>query len=110
MKKSRFIQAGAVLLTLTLCVLGLVRGDVFTRATARWATAGSWATVALLFLPFALRLPATNMALQSVSGEWDAALLDAGWWYLYVGMMTLSFLALVLRRGSQLQEDQEGLI
>lgn len=105
-----WLASAAVLVTLTACVLGLMRGDVFSRATARWATASSWATAALLFLPFLGRLPATNTALQNVPGEWDARVLDEGWWYLYVGMMTLSLFALVLRRGSQLQADQDGLI
>mgnify|MGYP000377287536 CR=1 FL=1 len=71
---------------------------------------GSGFSMLLLLLPFLLRLPATNMALQSAPDDWDARLLDEGWWYLYIGMMTLSFLALVLRRGSQLQADQDGLI
>ncbi|MDN5716900.1 MAG: hypothetical protein L0G89_06665 [Janibacter sp.] len=105
-----WLAAAAVLICLTACVVGMMRGDVFTRRTAWWATASSWAAVSLLLLPFALRLPATNMALQSAPGAWDAQLLDEGWWYLYIGMMTLSFLALVLRRGSQLQADQAGLI
>ncbi len=107
-----WVAAAAVLVTLTACVMGMVRGEVFTRATARWATWSSWAAVALLFLPLLGRLPATNMALQSAPDPdaWDVRVLDGYWWALYVGMMTLSFLALVLRRGSQLRDDQEGLI
>ena len=105
-----WLADASVLICLSACVLGMVRGDVFTRRTARWATASSWGAVSLLLLPFLLRLPATNMALQSAPDDWDARLLDEGWWYLYIGMMTLSFLALVLRRGSQLQADQDGLI
>lgn len=105
-----WVAAGVVLLALTACVLGMIRGDVFDRSTARWATTASWASVVLLVLPVVGRLPATNMALQSVTGDWDPQVLDEGWWYLYVAMMTLSFLALVLHRGSQLRADQEGLI
>lgn len=107
-----WLAAAAVLVTLAACVMGMIRGEVFTRATARWATWSSWAAVALLVLPLIGRIPATNMALQSTPqpDAWDARAIDDGWWYLYVGMMTLSFLALVLRRGSQLRADQEGLI
>ena len=107
-----WLAAAAVLVTLAACVMGLIRGEVFTRATARWATWSSWAAVALILLPVLGRLPATNMALQSTSrpDAWDALFVDGAWWYLYVGMMTLSFLALVLRRGTQLREDQDGLI
>lgn len=105
-----WLAAASVLVALTACVLGMVRGEVFSRSTARWATTSSWGALALLVLPLVPGLPATNMALQSAPGDWDALVLDERWWTLYVGMMTLSFLALVLRRGSQLQADQDGLI
>lgn len=107
-----WLAAATVLVTLAACVMGMIRGEVFTRTTARWATWSSWAAAALLLLPPVGRLPATNTALQSAPrpDTWDAGVLDGGWWYLYVGMMTLSFLALVLRRGCQMREDQDGLI
>lgn len=109
---AEWLLGAAVLVMLTVCVVRMIRGEVFSRSTARWATAASWVTLGLLIVPGALRLGATNAALQSTPDpqRWDTSLLSAEWWYLYVGMMTLSFLALVLRRGSQLQEDQEGLI
>lgn len=107
-----WLAMAAVLVSLSMCVLGMIRGEVFSRPTARWATVSSWAALALLLLPAVVRVPATNMALQSTLAPdaWDALIIDSGWWAVYVGMMTLSFLALVLRRGSQLREDQEGLI
>lgn len=103
--------SAAVLVLLSLCVLGMLRGNVFSSATARWAGwAGAVIVVFMLALPGALRIPATNMALQSEPGNWTAHVIGQPFWYLYVGAMTLSFLALVLRRGSQLQQDQAGLI
>lgn len=103
--------SAAVLLLLSLCVIGMLRGDVFSPSTARWAGwAGIVIVVFMLALPGALRIPATNMALQSHPGDWTAHIVAAPFWYLYVGAMTLSFVALVLRRGSQLQQDQAGLI
>lgn len=109
---AEWLLGAAVLVVLTVCVVRMIRGEVFSRSTARWATAAGWATLALLILPGVLRLGATNAALQSTPDpqRWDTSLVSTEWWYLYVGMMTLSFLALVLRRGAQLQEDQEGLI
>ena len=50
------------------------------------------------------------MALQSESGDWTTHVTGEPFWYLYVGAMTLSFLAFFLRRGSQMQHDQAGLI
>lgn len=101
-----------VLVLLTTCVLRLVRGEVFTRSTARWASAAGWATASLLIVPSILRLGGTNWALQTVPDpdRWRADLVGEQFWYLYVGMMTLSFLALVLHRGARMHEDQEGLI
>lgn len=103
--------SAAVLVLLSLCVVGMLRGDVFTSSTARWVGwAGTIIVAFMLVVPGALRVLATNMALQNKTGDWDAHAIGAQFWYLYVGAMTLSFVALVLRRGCQLQEDQEGLI
>lgn len=103
--------SAVVLVLLSLCVIGMLRGNVFSSSTARWAGwAGGVIVVFMLAVPAALRIPATNMALQSEPGDWSAHIIGQSFWYLYVGAMTLSFLALVLRRGSQLQQDQAGLI
>lgn len=103
---------GTVLLVLlTLCVVRMLRGEAFTRQTAQVATWAGWALLAHLSLPFLMRLVAVGEMLEGADvGELDPRLLKADFWYLYVGLMTLSFLALVLRRGSQLQADQDGLI
>lgn len=104
---------GALVLTLlTVCVVRMVRGEVFTRRTARLAGWASWALLAYIAVPFVLRLASSGEVLHAAGvGEgFDVHLVSSDFWYLYVGMMTLSFLALVLRRGSQMQEDQEGLI
>lgn len=106
----QWATSAAVIVLLSLCVLAMLRGDVFVRSTARWATAASWIVVVMLVVPGLLRRPATNLALQSRAGDWDAQAISTQWWYLYVGAMTLSFVALVLHRGSQLQKDQDGLI
>lgn len=106
----QWATSAAVLVLLSLCVVAMLRGDVFARSTARWATVASWIVIVMLLAPSLLRRPATNLALQARTGDWDAQAITTQWWYLYVGAMTLSFVALVLRRGSQLQEDQDGLI
>ncbi|WP_338751648.1 hypothetical protein [Janibacter alittae] len=108
----QWLAGAAVLVMLTVCVVRMIRGEIFTRSTARWATGASWAALLLLLLPPLLRGLATNVALHATVGteRWEPHAVTPEWWYLYVGMMTLSFLALVLRRGSQLQEDQDGLI
>lgn len=103
--------SAVVLVLLSLCVIGMLRGNVFSSSTARWAGwAGGVIVVFMIAVPAALRIPASNMALQSEPGDWTARIIGHPFWYLYVGAMTLSFLALVLRRGSQLQQDQAGLI
>lgn len=101
-----------VLVQLTVCVVRMVRGEVFTRPTAQLAGWASWALLAYVALPLVLRLAASGEVLYAAGTDEaiDLRLAGADFWYVYVGMMTLSFLALVLRRGSQLQEDQEGLI
>lgn len=107
-----WLLGGTVLVLLTLCVAGMMRGEVFTPRTARWSTWASWALFALMTLPLVLRLAASGEALHAagLTDQFDLGLVTPQFWYLYVGMMTLSFLALVLRRGAQLRADQEGLI
>lgn len=106
----QWTTSAAVLVLISLCVVAMLRGDVFARSTARLATASSWVVIVMLLLPSLLRSPATNLALQSRPSGWEPQMITTQWWYLYVGAMTLSFVALVLRRGSQLQADQDGLI
>lgn len=107
-----WLLGATVLVLLTSCVVRMIRGEVFTSRTARWSTWASWTLLALLAVPFALRLAASGEVLHSagLTDRFDLGLVSPQFWYLYVGMMTLSFFALVLRRGAQLQADQEGLI
>ncbi|NYF97013.1 hypothetical protein [Janibacter cremeus] len=107
-----WILGALVLVLLTLCVVRMVRGEVFTRPTARVATWAGWTLLAYIGLPLVLRLVSSGEVLHAarVGEEFDVRMLSSEFWYLYVGMMAVSFLALVLRRGSRLQEDQEGLI
>ena len=105
--------SAAVLVMLTMCVLGMVRGDAFARSTARWAAWASGTVIGgMILVPIIARTLATNVALQSTPDpdQWSSRSTGPEFWYLYVGSMLLSFLALVLRRGRQLEQDQEGLI
>lgn len=108
----QWLAGAAVLVMLSVCVVRMIGGEVFSRPTARWAAGAGWATLVLLLVPTILRAVATNVAIHGAldASRWDPATVATQWWYLYVGMMALSFLALVLRRGSQLQADQDGLI
>lgn len=109
---AEWVIGAAVLVLLTGCVVRMVRGEVFTRSTARVATWAGWTLLGFLFVPVVLRLAAAGEVLHAAGmhDEFDLRFAGADFWYIYVGMMTVSFLALVLRRGSQLQEDQDGLI
>lgn len=109
---AEWVLGAAVLALLTLCVVRMIRGEVFARSTARTAGWASWTLLAFIVLPSVLRLAASGELLHAagVDEGFDVRPVGSEFWYLYVGMMTLSFLALVLRRGSQLREDQEGLI
>lgn len=107
-----WLAGGAVLVLLSACVVWMIRGEIFTRRTARWITGASWATLLLLLGPSILRAISTNVAIHAADDpdRWDSTTITVEFWYLYVGMMTLSFFALVVRRGAQLQADQDGLI
>ncbi len=107
-----WVIGALVLVLLTVCVVRMVRGEVFTHSTARVATWAGWMLLGFVLVPLVLRLAASGEVLYAAGTDegFDLRLASADFWYLYVGMMTLSFFALVLRRGSQLQEDQEGLI
>lgn len=109
---AEWVIGAAVLVLLTVCVLRMMRGQVFTRTTVRVASGASWALLALLGLPVVVRLLTSDTVLRAAGADegMDVRLVGTEFWYLYVGMMTLSFVTLVLRRGSQMEEDQEGLI
>lgn len=107
-----WLLGAVVLLLLSACVARMIRGEVFTSLTARWSACTSWALCALLAIPFAVRLVASGEVLHAagLTDRFDLRLVTPQFWYLYIGMMTVSFFALVLRRGVQLQADQDGLI
>lgn len=116
-----FLRSAEVLQTLGyLAALGLlswivvrfVRGRLFDRGVIRLVNAAATIAIATVFVPTIPRTLGTNMLIRDVdmNDVLDNAPIGPEFWYAYVFCMALSAVAVVLRIGSHMARDNEGLV
>lgn len=102
----------ALLGLLTWMVVRFLRGRLFDRGAVRLVGAASVAAVLTIIIPVIPRILGSNLALRDL--EWisgvNYAQLGPEFWYGYVFCMAFSAVAVVLRIGSRMARDNEGLI
>lgn len=102
----------ALLGLLTWMVVRFLRGRLFDRGAVRLVGAASVAAVLTIIVPAVPRVIGSNLALRDLewAGGVSFAQLGPEFWYGYVFCMALSAVAVVLRIGSRMARDNEGLI
>lgn len=102
----------AVLALLTWVMVRFVRGRLFDKGVIRGVTAASVAAVITIIAPTFPRVLGSNLAIRDLA--WDDGVGAQGigpeFWYAYVFCMALSAVAVVLRIGSRVARDNEGLV
>jgi hypothetical protein len=102
----------AALGLLSWIVVRFVRGRLFDRGVIRLVNAAATIAIATVFVPTIPRTLGTNMLIRDVdmNDVLDNAPIGPEFWYAYVFCMALSAVAVVLRIGSRVARDNEGLI
>ncbi|MFC3850456.1 hypothetical protein ACFORJ_09820 [Corynebacterium hansenii] len=106
----------AALLVVVLCAAGLtrnfLRGDFFTLGSYRWVSALCWALIFYLLVPGFVGMLGGNMVLRDLGRDWLSipAIDTSDFIVMYVLVMTLSLVAVAIRRASVLERDTEGLV
>ncbi|AOW93677.1 hypothetical protein BFN03_16275 [Rhodococcus sp. WMMA185] len=112
------IQTASYLVVLTLIALlvyRVVRGEIFSRAASRLTYHLSrWVVLVVVVAPTIPKTIGTNLAIRD-SGLGDSAAaanatLDTEFWFIAAASIVLSAMAIVLRLGTRMARDQEGLI
>lgn len=101
-----------VLVSAAVLCRNFLRGDFFTLSSYRWVTAMSWLLLAYLFVPGFLGMLGGNMVLRDVGLRWlSVPAVDINdFIVMYVLVMTLSLVAVAIRRAATLERDTEGLV
>ncbi|MCW3469386.1 hypothetical protein OMK68_06920 [Rhodococcus pyridinivorans] len=116
-----FLRAGEALQTLgylaalallSWIVVRFARGRLFDRGVIRLVWVTSIVAIATIFVPTIPRTLGTNMLIRDVDMNevLSNAPLGPEFWYAYVFCMVISAVGVVLRIGSRMARDNEGLV
>ena len=102
----------AALGLLSWIVVRFVRGRLFDRGAVRLVWIASIVAIATIIVPTIPRTLGTNMLIRDVGMNYALANAPLGpeFWYAYVFCMVLSAVGVVLRIGSRMARDNEGLV
>lgn len=105
------LALAALIVVLTLAAVNMLRGNFFTAANAR-----SFSAASMLLLAGSV-----GWFIEGMADNWYASSIDYQEWsgfavgplgfvVFYVFLLTLSLVAIALRRGARMQEDVDGLV
>lgn len=105
------LALAALIVVLTLAARNMLRGEFFTTTNARYFSAAS----------FLLLAGSVGWFIEGMADNWYSSSIDFDEWdgfaanppefvVFYVFLLTLSLVAIALRRGARMQEDVDGLV